>query len=103
MSTASSPTQLSEKKELELVEKVELRLALSDTPEKFEKSLDIFLAPLLLKLASPYGTVRQAVLNSLKHVLSRLSSLQNIRLPVEKLLRQAQTFSAPEEHLSKSV
>lgn len=103
MSTPGSSTQLSESKELELVEKVELRLALSDTPEKFEKSLDIFLAPLLLKLASPYGSVRKAVLNSLKHVLSRLSSLQNVRLPVEKLVRQAQTFSAPEEDLSRNV
>ncbi|CCH61201.1 hypothetical protein TBLA_0E01420 [Henningerozyma blattae CBS 6284] len=82
--------QLSELKEKELVEKVELRLALSETAEKFEKSLDTFLCPLLLKLASPYGSVRQAVFQTLKHVLGRLNALPDIQLPVEKLILQGQ-------------
>lgn len=81
---------LTEEKERELVEKVELRLALADTPHKFEQSLDTFLAPLLLKLASPHASVRQAVFNSLKDILSRLNSLKEVEVPVTKLLLQAQ-------------
>ncbi|SMN20457.1 similar to Saccharomyces cerevisiae YHL030W ECM29 Scaffold protein that assists in association of the proteasome core particle with the regulatory particle [Maudiozyma saulgeensis] len=93
----------SEKKELDLIEKVELRLALSDTTEKFEKSLNTFLAPLLLKLASPYASVRQAVFNTLKHVLSRLSSLKTLRLPVAALIIQAKSPSIPEGADPKNV
>ena len=81
---------LSEVKEKELVEKVELRIALSDSSEKFEQTLDIFLAPLLLKLSSPHASVKQAVLNILKDVLSRLNVMTTVKLPVEKLLLQAQ-------------
>lgn len=81
---------LTEEKERELVEKVELRLALADTPQKFEHSLDTFLAPLLLKLASPHASVRQTVFNSLKDILSRLNSLKEVKVPVRKLLFQAQ-------------
>ena len=80
-----------ESKELELIEKVDLRLALADTSEKFERNLQAFLAPLLLKLASPYHSVRTNVLNSLKNILSRLTSLTNVKLPVEKLITQAKT------------
>jgi len=93
----------SEKKELDLIEKVELRLALSDTTEKFEKSLNTFLAPLLLKLASSYASVRQAVFNTLKHVLSRLSSLKTLRLPVAALIIQAKSPSIPEGADPKNV
>lgn len=75
-----------ESKELELIEKVDLRLALADTSEKVERNLQAFLAPLLLKLASPYHSVRSNVLNSLKNILSRLISLTNVKLPVEKLI-----------------
>ena len=92
-----------EKAELELIEKVELRLALSDTTEKFEKSLKTFLAPLLLKLASPYTSVRQAVFNTLKHVLSRLSNLKDLRLPVAALIIQAKNPSIPENADPKNV
>ncbi|CCF59929.1 hypothetical protein KAFR_0I01480 [Kazachstania africana CBS 2517] len=95
-------SQIAEKRELELVEKVELRLALSDTPEKFEKSLNVFLAPLLLKLASPFDSVRNAVFNSLKHVLSRVSSLKEMKLPIKALLEQAKLPSLPAELLKNS-
>lgn len=84
-------SQLPEQREIELVEKVELRLALADTPLKLEKCLDMFLAPLLLKLASPYASVRQAVFNSLKDILSRLNTFNDIKLPLEKLIQQAQS------------
>lgn len=96
-------SQLSEQKERQLVEKVELRFALADTPQKFEQSLDTFLAPLLLKLASPYAPVRQAVFNSLKDTLSRLGSLKEVKLPVQKLIQQAQEPSVPINHDSANV
>ena len=101
MSISSSPA--AERTELELIEKVELRLALSDTTEKFENSLKTFLAPLLLKLASPYTSVRQAVFNTLKHVLSRLSNLKELRLPVAALIIQAKCPSIPESADPKNV
>lgn len=88
-----SQTPLTEARERELVEKVELRLALSDTTTKFQQSLDTFLAPLLLKLASPHASVRQAVFNSLKNILSRLNGSTEIKLPVTKLVKQAQNPS----------
>lgn len=81
---------VTETKEKELVEKVELRFALSDTPDKFEQNLNTFLPPLLLKLGSSYASVRQAVLNSLRDILGRLNSLTSVKLPVEKLLLQSQ-------------
>ncbi|CCK72368.1 Ecm29p KNAG_0J02890 [Huiozyma naganishii CBS 8797] len=87
--------QLSEQKELELVEKVELRIALADSEEKLQASLDLYLAPLLLKLASPYASTRNAVFESLKHVLSRLSSLSAMKLPVKKLIDQAKNPTLP--------
>ncbi|QLQ77923.1 hypothetical protein HG537_0A01700 [Torulaspora globosa] len=85
-----SNSEVSAAKELDLVEKVELRLALADSSEKFEKGLDTFVAPLLLKLASPHGSVRQAVFNVLKDVLARLNSLREVKVPVRKLVEQAQ-------------
>lgn len=84
--------QMPESKELELIGKVELKIALADTPAKLEKNLDIFLAPILLKLASPYDTVRKQVFEILKNVLSRLSSLSSVKLPIEKLITQAKTI-----------
>ncbi|SJM88352.1 related to Proteasome component ECM29 [Zygosaccharomyces bailii] len=96
-------SSISEEKEKELVQKVELRLALADTPEKFEHSLGIFLSPLLLKLSSPYGSVRQAVLGSLKDILARLNSLPKVRIPVDKLLHQAQNVPIDSDQGSANV
>ena len=89
----STPTS-AESKELELIEKVDLRLALADTPEKFEKNLQVFLPPLLLKLASPYHSARTNVFNSLKNILSRLSSLTDVKLPVAALIQQVMTVES---------
>ena len=50
-----------ETKELSLVSKVELRIALADSDTKLEALLKTFLAPLLLKLASEYSSVRNKV------------------------------------------
>lgn len=78
--------------ELQLVEKVELRLALADTAEKFEKNLNLYLTPLLLKLASPHNSVRKSVLESVKTINERLTLLTTIKLPVESLILQSKSL-----------
>jgi len=60
MSTPPSAESL-EVKELSLVGKVELRIALADSDAKLELILKTFLAPLLLKLASEHVSVRNKV------------------------------------------
>ena len=58
-STASSETP--EVRELNLVGKVELRIALAETDAKLESTLKTYLPPLLLKLASDFASVRNKV------------------------------------------
>ena len=53
--------QSSEQRELDLVGKVELRLALAENEVKLQSTLQTYLPPLLLKLASPYLNVRNKV------------------------------------------
>ena len=53
--------QSSEDRELALVGKVEMRIALSDSDQKVEAMLKTYLAPLLLKLASEHASVRNKV------------------------------------------
>lgn len=50
-----------EAKELALVGKVEMRIALADSEKKLEDLLRVYLAPLLLKLGSEYVAVRNKV------------------------------------------
>lgn len=50
-----------EAKELSLVEKVELRIALAESDLKLSSVLQVYLAPLLLKLASEHVRVRNKV------------------------------------------
>lgn len=50
-----------EARELELIGKVELRIALADSDAKLESLLNTYLPPLLLKLASEHASVRQKV------------------------------------------
>ena len=57
----SGPTQNAEAKELSLVGKVELRIALADSDSKLESLLQTYLPPLLLKLASDHSSVRNKV------------------------------------------
>lgn len=58
---APAPTPNAEAKELSLVGKVELRIALADSDEKLESLLNTYLPPLLLKLASEHSSVRNKV------------------------------------------
>ncbi len=54
-------TVSSEAKELSLISKVELRIALADTDSELKGILKTFLPPLLLKLASEHLNVRNKV------------------------------------------
>jgi len=78
MATAHS----TEARELNLLDKVELKIALADSEEKLQSVLNIYLTPLLLKLASEHVTVRNKVRDSrintivnpqIKHVPSAMS------------------------------
>ncbi|KAL8779367.1 MAG: hypothetical protein Q9213_006972 [Squamulea squamosa] len=76
-----------EAKELNLVGKVELRIALTDSDAKLESILNTYLPPLLLKLASDYVSVRNKVISICQHLNTRIKA-PNIRLPVPALLKQ---------------
>lgn len=54
-----------EAKELRLVNNVELKIALADGDNKLQRLLNLYLPPLLLKLASPHVSVRNKVSLSL--------------------------------------
>ncbi|KAK5170812.1 hypothetical protein LTR04_003240 [Oleoguttula sp. CCFEE 6159] len=76
-----------EAKELSLVGKVELRIALADSDVKLETTLNTYLAPLLLKLASEHLSVRNKVISICQHINNRIKP-QSIKLPVAALLKQ---------------
>ncbi|KAL8755147.1 MAG: hypothetical protein Q9199_003851 [Rusavskia elegans] len=76
-----------EAKELNLVGKVELRIALAESDAKLESILNTYLPPLLLKLASEHVNVRNKVISICQHVNTRIQAL-NIVLPVAALLKQ---------------
>ena len=61
MAAVPLASEAAEAKELNLVSKVELRIALADSDAKLEKILGTYLAPLLLKLSSEHVTVRDKV------------------------------------------
>ncbi|KAH8693533.1 putative proteasome component [Talaromyces proteolyticus] len=80
-------TDSAEARELNLVSKVELRIALADSDDKLQKLLQTYLAPLLLKLASDSLAVRNKVLSVCQHINTRIKP-QSIQLPVAALLKQ---------------
>ncbi|KAF8468822.1 proteasome stabiliser-domain-containing protein [Kalaharituber pfeilii] len=81
-----------EARELSLLSKAELRIALTDTEDKLQTVLKTYLVPVILKLASPHAAVRNKVIAICQHVNKRIKS-QSIQLPVEALLKQ---FKDPE-------
>ncbi|KAH3901607.1 Ecm29p SCDLUD_001371 [Saccharomycodes ludwigii] len=83
--------QLDEPTELALIEKVELKLALINSPAKYSDLLNLLLPPYLLKLASPYPNVRNAVLNGLNDIVSRIKTYPTIKVPCLKLIQQAKS------------
>ncbi|EME80221.1 uncharacterized protein MYCFIDRAFT_104048, partial [Pseudocercospora fijiensis CIRAD86] len=83
-----------EQRELTLVGKVEMRIALTDTDSKLEAILKTYLAPLLLKLASPHESVRKKVITICQHVNTRVQP-QSIQLPVAALIKQFKEQESP--------
>lgn len=77
--------------ELNLVNTVELRIALAESEPQLEKALGQFLPPLLLKLASSNAEVRQAIFKIIQHVFPRISAAATLQLPVVALVQQAKT------------
>ncbi|CAB4480178.1 ARM repeat-containing protein [Rhizophagus irregularis] len=73
-------------KEIELLENVELRFALAETDQQLEKTLNIFLSPVLLKLESPHEVVKTKVMSILAHINKRVRPKTNIKLPLVPLL-----------------
>lgn len=85
MATPQSPEQ----RELSLIGKVEMRIALADSDSKLESTLKTYLAPLLLKLASEHQSVRNKVITVCQHVNTRTKP-ESIQLPVAALIKQFQ-------------
>ncbi|KAF1943479.1 hypothetical protein EJ02DRAFT_433234 [Clathrospora elynae] len=79
--------QTPEAKELALVGKVEMRIALASSEKKLEDLLKLYLTPLLLKLGSDSVAVRNKVISICQHINTRIKS-QDIQLPVNALLKQ---------------
>lgn len=67
-------TDTPEQRELTLVGKVELRIALADSDTKLQSLLNTYLPPLLLKLASVHEKVRFAVREELSKRYLRVAS-----------------------------
>lgn len=74
--------------ELDLVNNVDLRLALTESEAQLEQTLTQLLTPLLLKLASQDPQVRQAVFKVIQNVFPRITAAPALQLPVEALLAQ---------------
>ncbi|PSK43669.1 hypothetical protein B9Z65_7183 [Elsinoe australis] len=79
--------QSPEAKELSLLGKVEFRIAVADTDDKLQSTLKVYLAPLLLKLASPHPSVRNKVISICSHINTRIKP-DTIKLPVQALVEQ---------------
>lgn len=75
--------------ELKAIETVELKIAVSLDDTKLQHNLNIFLAPLILKLASKHVQVRMKTLKFLGHLLMRFNSSKALTLPIDKLIKQA--------------
>lgn len=74
--------------ELDLVNNVDLRLALTESEAQLELTLSQLLTPLLLKLASNDPQVRQAVFKVIQNVFPRITAAPSLQLPVEAILAQ---------------
>ncbi|KAG0202738.1 hypothetical protein BGX28_004843 [Mortierella sp. GBA30] len=75
-------------KDIELLDNVELRFALAESDIQLEKTLSVFLCPVLLKLASPADSVRAKVIGILTHINKRVRPKPSIKLPLKPLLQQ---------------
>lgn len=76
--------------ELQLLERVFIRLGCAETDEQLQEAVSKFLPPVLLKLTSQNEGVRKKVMELLVHINKRIKNNYNIQLPVEALLLQYQ-------------
>lgn len=76
-----------------LLERVLLKLGLTDTDEQLEQQLNKFLGPVLLKIVSPSEEVRKKVMEILTHVNKRLKSRPEVKLDLVPILRHYQESS----------
>jgi len=76
--------------ELQLLERVFLRLGSAETDEQLQEAVSKFLPPVLLKLTSQQEGVRKKVMELLVHINKRIKNNNNIQLPVDALLLQYQ-------------
>ncbi|XP_055855013.1 proteasome-associated protein ECM29 homolog [Episyrphus balteatus] len=74
--------------EIELLERVLLRLGVADTDEKLEATVGRFLTPVIIKITSPHDNVRMKVVEVLTHIKRRVTSRPLVQIPVESLLDQ---------------
>ncbi|KAK0730989.1 proteasome stabiliser-domain-containing protein [Lasiosphaeris hirsuta] len=89
---ANPPT---EQRELDLVEKVDLRiLGVSNNEEKLQQMLKVYLLPLLLKAGSEHASVRNKVI-AICQRLNTFIQPPGIVLPVAALLDQYKTAQSP--------
>lgn len=82
-----SNTESPEARELSLVGKVEMKVALVSGDDKLQSTLNTYLPPLLLKLASEHVSVRNKVIAVCQHLNTRIKP-PSIKLPVATLLKQ---------------
>lgn len=87
-------TETPEARELGLVGKVELRIAMVSSDEKLQSMLNTYLPPLLLKLSSEYVSVRNKVISVCQHINTRIKP-PSIKLPVAALLHQFKDNTSP--------
>eukprot|EP00057_Strongylocentrotus_purpuratus_P010560 XP_011665034.1 PREDICTED: proteasome-associated protein ECM29 homolog [Strongylocentrotus purpuratus] len=80
--------------ELELLDRVFLRIGSAESDDQLENVVCRFLPPVLLKLSSSQEGVRKKVLELLVHVNKRLKSRPQVQIPVESLLLQYQDPSS---------
>ena len=90
----ATSAQSAEQRELSLVGRVEMRIALADSDGKLETTLKTYLAPLLLKLTSEHQSVRQKVISICQHVNTRVKP-ESIQLPVAALVKQFKEQQSP--------
>ncbi|XP_058829138.1 proteasome-associated protein ECM29 homolog [Topomyia yanbarensis] len=80
--------------ELELLERVLLRLGCADTDEQLQNTVTKFLTPVLIKITSPHEGVRKKVMEILTHINKRLKSRNQIQIPLGPLLQHYQQSSS---------
>jgi len=75
------------KKDIELLDGVLLRFAMAENDQQLEKMLSSFLCPTINKINSELESTRKKVVGVLSHINASIKSNQNIKLPLQGLLR----------------